>query len=271
MNASQSGGLGSRKQEKCFALVPCAVCAAAREAPSLVYPLKERDMKLKRLAVRSSGVVRAESSSVGFVATLLAACLMGVSSAANATTTVVNYGADGPSAMAYSGVDSQTYWDFGGSLDSSAKFVDLGNSGFSSATGGVPSPADYNINNEKLWIYVLNQGGDGHASTSQVPIGSLTQVDSDQQYLAGLISIGVSTPSPLPGTPYPPAPVLNVRSYGRSLTPLQGYSYNSPAVHTGTVTTTIPVTPTPEPAALALLGMGALGLLLTRKRKTGVK
>lgn len=193
--------------------------------------------------------------------------LLGVAVNADATTTVVNYDADGPASMAYAGVNSQNYWEFGGSLDSSAKFVDLGNSGFSSATGGVPSPAQYNINNEKVWVYVLNQAGDGHASISPVQGGSLTQVDSDQQYLAGLISIGVSLPSPLPGIPYPPAPTYNVRSYGRSLTPIQGFSYNQPAVHKATITTTIPVTPTPEPAALALFGLGACGLLLTGKRR----
>ena len=205
---------------------------------------------------------------VWVAAALCVAGLVGITATARATTTVVNYDADGPASMAYSGVNSQTYWEFGGNLDNSAKFVDLGNSGFSSATGGVPSPAQYNINNEKVWGYVLNQSGKGNGSINPVKGGELTQVDSDQQYLAGLISIGVSTPSPLPGTPYPPAPVFNVRSYGRSLTPTQGYSYNSPAVHTGTVTTTIPTTPTPEPAALALLGMGAVGIVLTRKRPT---
>lgn len=200
----------------------------------------------------------------------VAACvagLLGAAAAARATTTVVNYGADGPASMAYAGVDSQTYWEFGGSLDSSSKFIDLGNSGFSSATGGVPSPAVYNINNEKLWLYVLNQAGDGHVSMTSVQPGSLTQVDADQQYLAGLISIGGMTRSPLPGIPYPPAASFNIRSYGRSLTPVQGLSYNSPAVHSATVTTTIPTVPTPEPAAAALLALGACGLLLTRKRK----
>lgn len=209
--------------------------------------------------------------SIGVVAALCVAGLMGVSSAARATTTVVNYSADGPASMAYSGVNSQTYWQFGGNLDNTAKFVDLGNSGFSSATGGVPSPAEYNVKNEKLWIYVLNQTGNGNGSTDPVVGGALTQVDADQQYLAGLISIGEPTPSPLPGTPYPSTPVSNVRAYGRSLTPTQGYSYNRSNVHTGTVTTTIPTTPTPEPAALALLGIGAAGIMLARRRHAAVQ
>ena len=199
-----------------------------------------------------------------------AACLAGlfsVAAHAYATTTVVNYGADGPASMAYAGVNSQTYWEFGGSLDSSTKFIDLGNSAFSSATGGVPSPAQYNVKNEKLWIYVLDQTGNGNASTSQVQGGALTQVTSDQQYLAGLISIGTSSPSPLPRMPYPTTPPSNIRSYGRMLTPMQGYSYKQPAVHTAKITTTIPTAPTPEPAALALFGIGALGLLLRGRRQ----
>ena len=203
------------------------------------------------------------------IITAVAACLagcFGLAVNAGATTTVVNYDADGPSSMAYAGINSQTYWEFGGSLDNSAKFVDLGNSGFSSATGGVPSPAQYNIKNEKVWVYVLNQAGNGRASTDPVEGGALTQVDADQQYLAGLISIGTSLPAPLPGIPYPPAPTYNIRAYGRSLTPTQGYSYNQPAVHTAKITTTIPTAPTPEPAALALFGIGALGLLLKGRR-----
>lgn len=219
----------------------------------------------KRSVMRSLVVPRRKAQYLGMVATFCFVGLIGLSGVARATTTVVNYSADGPSAMAYAGVNSQTYWEFGGSLDSSAKFVDLGNSGFSSATGGVPSPAQYNVKNEKLWIYVLNQAGNGNASTDPVTGGALTQVDSDQQYLAGLISIGVSSPSPLPGIAYPSLPASNVRAYGRSLTPVQGRSYNNQPTHTITN-----ITPTPEPATLALLGLGALGVMLTRQRKAAV-
>lgn len=191
--------------------------------------------------------------------------MLACGAAAHATTTVVNYDADGPSAMAYSGVNSQTYWELGGSLDSSTKFIDLGNSGFSSATGGIPSPADYNVKNEKLWVYVLHQGQNGQSGTDSVVGGALTQVDADQQYLAGLISIGTFNPSFLPGTPYPEGPTENIRKFGRSIQPLQGFSETgtAPTAHQGTFTTTIP---TPEPSAVGLLLLGAGALLLARRR-----
>lgn len=223
------------------------------------------------MANGSLTVDRHKKANIRIAAALCVACVLGLGVAARATTTVVNYAADGPSSMAYAGINSQTYWEFGGSLDNSAKFVDLGNSGFSSATGGVPSPAQYNIKNEKVWVYVLNQEGNGNASTDPVQGGALTQIDSDQQYLAGLISIGTPGPSPLPGVPYPSTPTSNVRAYGRSLTPRQGYSYKRSTTHTGTVTTTIPTAPVPEPAALALLGLGAMGVLLTRRSLAGAK
>ncbi len=171
------------------------------------------------------------------------------------TITVVSFSSDGPTGLFNSGTTPLTYWQLAGGDTSSSRFSTPGNWTYSAATGGEISPAEVNVANQHLSVFVLDQQ---MVSKTNVVGGELVQLGDNQQYIAAILDSGLTSGPAL--TSFAPSGNTSERSFIAGPPPYiqQGFSEkgNSP-----------PTRPVPEPATLEILAAGAAGLLLMTRRR----
>ena len=189
------------------------------------------------------------------VAALMAS---GVTPVVNASTTsVVTFSEGGPAAFMNSGLNAKSFWAIG---SGGTSFSNSGNSGYSSQTGGAVTPEEANVLNEKLSMFVVNEGGNKSAVPNFVAGGQLVQVDDNQEFVSELFG-GAKQSGAAPSNYSVPE---NAPYYVRTFNPLPQFGFPAGVSPTHQVSITVAV---PEPAALALMALAGLGILLLPKRR----
>ena len=197
-------------------------------------------------------------SLAGLVSAAALAVLSAVPVIEASTTSVVTYSDSGPAAFANSGLNAKSFWAIG-SGDTS--FSNSGNSGYSSQTGGAVTPEEANVLNEKLSMFVVNEGGNRSAVPDFITGGQLVQVDDNQEFVSELFGGARQSGA----APFDYSVPENAPYYVRTVNPVPQLGF--PAVvnngtHRGSITVTVP-----EPPALGIMALAGLGILLLPKRR----
>ena len=197
-------------------------------------------------------------SLAGLVSAAALAVLSAVPVIEASTTSVVTFSDNGPAAFANSGLNAKSFWAIG---SGGSSFSNSGNSGYSSQTGGAVTPEEANVLNEKLSMFVVNEGGNRSAVPDFITGGQLVQVDDNQEFVSELFGGARQSGA----APFDYSVPENAPYYVRTANPVPQLGFPATvnnAPHHGSVTVTVP-----EPAALSIMALAGLGILLLPKRQ----